>query len=493
MKNKIPFARHEKRMLWWSSGICLLALSLGGLYEWNNRVPTLRIPQATPPLDNAYDHYARAAKAYVAPIITRKGMAPDGVVDNYAEQPPLFSAAYRARYPLAGQRAFLRANATTLGEIKAGLKLDYLQPPERGLKSQNGMEHRTLARLLLVESHARAGVNDWDGAAQSLLDIQHMGVQSAHGGALRVFGSSLAIRKMAHDDFWRILPHLSAAKARDAARQLEKTAPVEPAKALGEEKRATQSAILGLIRGRDWRPLYVSYGCIDIGGTGGCDISEEQYQHDLYALPALLKMRLAWMNKPALLEEYTRYMDWQIARMRQPYSPSEPVWLFPEPGNDGVEQLTHPRYSMWNAFTTEAQDRLLTTALALHAYRKDRGSYPRTLLQLVPNYLARVPLDPYGDGLTLLYAPRAKKYVVGFDVVPAPPGVAAPGADIGPEVEPPKIYSSQPYTLWSRGLDARDDGGKSCVLRDQVNLYRRYRIEPSMREAQCDIVAGINH
>ncbi len=491
MKHKRPFARHKKRLLWWSSGVCVVALALGGLYEWNNRVPMLSIPQATSPLDKAYDHYARAAKLYVAPV----AHIPDSSLGSLNDQPPLYSADYQKRYPLVGQRAFLRANAAALKELGAGLKLNYLQPPERSTKSDDklGMKERELARLLLVESHERAASGDWDGAAQSLLNVQRMGVQSAHGGDWRAFLSGLQIRKMAHDDLWHILPHLSAIKARDAARQLENSVPVEPAQALEEEKRATQSAILELIRERDWRPLYAQFACID-----GCEISEEEKQRALNDLPALLKMRLAWMNKPKILEEYARNMNEQIARARQPYSIANQHWpLSTKYESDAVEQMIHLQLSTWLDFTTNAQERLLTTALALHAYHEDKEVYPRTLSQLVPDYLARVPLDPFSKRQTLRYTPKSKKYVVGFNIVPAPPGVAALGeAPIGvpgTEVEPIKIYKSQPYTLWSRGLNARDDGGSSCVLPDETNIYKRYGIRVEMRETKCDIVAGINH
>jgi hypothetical protein len=51
-----------------------------------------------------------------------------------------------------------------------------------------------------------------------------------------------------------------------------------------------------------------------------------------------------------------------------------------------------------------ARQATLETLLAAQAYRRDHGTFPESLLQLVPRYLAAVPLDPCDPaGGTLLY------------------------------------------------------------------------------------------
>ena len=42
--------------------------------------------------------------------------------------------------------------------------------------------------------------------------------------------------------------------------------------------------------------------------------------------------------------------------------------------------------------------RLVTTHLALQAYRLENGRAPATLAELTPDYLPAVPQDPYGTG-----------------------------------------------------------------------------------------------
>src|SRR5260370_6364532 len=50
-------------------------------------------------------------------------------------------------------------------------------------------------------------------------------------------------------------------------------------------------------------------------------------------------------------------------------------------------------------------------AFALAAYQRDRGSYPKTLDELAPKYLAKVPND-YFTGKPLVYRPNEKGYLL---------------------------------------------------------------------------------
>jgi hypothetical protein len=54
--------------------------------------------------------------------------------------------------------------------------------------------------------------------------------------------------------------------------------------------------------------------------------------------------------------------------------------------------------------------------LAIKAYKNDTGNYPATLSDLIPRYLASVPIDPF-DGKALKYSPAKKiVYSVGRDL-----------------------------------------------------------------------------
>jgi hypothetical protein len=65
----------------------------------------------------------------------------------------------------------------------------------------------------------------------------------------------------------------------------------------------------------------------------------------------------------------------------------------------------------------EADFRLVLTAIAAQAFLLDNGHPPDSLTELTPNYLAKVPLDPFGSG-PLRYRRRGGKftvYSVGWD------------------------------------------------------------------------------
>jgi hypothetical protein len=55
--------------------------------------------------------------------------------------------------------------------------------------------------------------------------------------------------------------------------------------------------------------------------------------------------------------------------------------------------------------------RNLHVAFALTAYQRDHGHYPKTLAELAPQYLARVPTDLF-TGQELVYQPSEKGYLL---------------------------------------------------------------------------------
>jgi hypothetical protein len=79
-----------------------------------------------------------------------------------------------------------------------------------------------------------------------------------------------------------------------------------------------------------------------------------------------------------------------------------------------------------------ARLRLLVTDLALHAFNRENKAYPRNLSELVPRYLATVPLDPFGTS----------------------PLVYRPGPEGG--------------LLYSVGPDGQDDGGQPLAEKSPV-------------------------
>lgn len=85
-----------------------------------------------------------------------------------------------------------------------------------------------------------------------------------------------------------------------------------------------------------------------------------------------------------------------------------------------------------------AQTEAIVTACALERHRMARGSYPERLVDLVPEFLAKVPLDPV-DGKPLRYERSA----------PVPVGGSVPSEGSRPQPGPP----GGGYVLWSPDLE----------------------------------------
>ncbi len=98
----------------------------------------------------------------------------------------------------------------------------------------------------------------------------------------------------------------------------------------------------------------------------------------------------------------------------------------------------------------QAKLRLLICELAIHRYRLDHGSGPRTLEELTPDYLPAVPRDPFAVG-PLKYRPDGSGHL-----------------------------------LWSVGPDGRNDGGKPMDKQSSadVNPGDLLLIEPDEKVGQ---------
>jgi len=138
----------------------------------------------------------------------------------------------------------------------------------------------------------------------------------------------------------------------------------------------------------------------------------------------------AWkLDTARALERFTAYVeaataeDWPSARRLLPV-PAEPIassglWALVTT----LSSIVMP--SMERAvqlhFRALALRRMAATALAIRLYEVDHGRRPATLAELVPDYLAAVPRDPYAaDGRALGYRPDASPpvlYSVGPDGV----------------------------------------------------------------------------
>lgn len=121
--------------------------------------------------------------------------------------------------------------------------------------------------------------------------------------------------------------------------------------------------------------------------------------------PMLMNQALAWLIRPIILADqedslalldrmvqYSRLQPFERAerRLRSPTETPRSWWRRRAPGLlAGVERAVQSG----DELRTEAV--LATAAVALRRHRLARGSYPSALEDLVPAYLAAVPIDPF--------------------------------------------------------------------------------------------------
>ncbi len=103
------------------------------------------------------------------------------------------------------------------------------------------------------------------------------------------------------------------------------------------------------------------------------------------------------------------------------------------------------------AAETEAERRLIVTALALERYRNKHGSYPKALAGLVPEFLKAAPLD-FMDGQPLRYRRTDESH----------------------------------FALYSVGLDCMDNGGKFQPPKGDEDFVNPFH--PATRPLQADLV-----
>ncbi len=404
----------EKRFI--VASLLLIGCFCSSLVWWGrlNELPEYQIPNPALPSPNAFDTYLQATWT-MAPV---KKPAVDPIVDTESLTDPKERA---QRYSLARRDAWLKQNAGAFALLRQGLKQQYQQPSARSWSALfpylSGF--RELARRLMVESKTHLLRGKAGAAASSALDTMQFGTQVPRGGPLISGLVGIAIQNMGRLQLSKVLPHLSAAQCKSAIQRLEKIRAVQLpyAQMVREEKWCGQSGMLEIMKKPDWAGQFAT-NLVGLTGT-------PTYLWD--------KWRFMLVGKRRALDNYTNFMDKSIIEATKPYAKMQDV---PVP-DDRINQILAPTFGR-TRFTfarAEAGADLLAVALALRAYKLERGAYPTKLAALVPTYLRKIPADAFGGGEPLRYQKQ------------------------GPT-----------YKLWSLGPDLKDNGGQP-IKNMTVNRY----------------------
>jgi hypothetical protein len=240
---------------------------------------------------------------------------------------------------------------------------------------------------------------------------------------------------------WKNLDQFEAPSLRAGIRRLEGVVAqgIPYATTLIKEKYIVQSSLLEASRDPS--------GFFEIGDSDSSTANKQGTSRSVTGYLIILRH-----GKRGLMENLTEGMDQMIREAGQPYRDAQPV-----PVRDrltdiflGVFPKGRVRYE-----AGEAQNALLLAAMALRAYRLEKGSYPGSLDALVTGgYLSKVPRDPFGGAD---HALRCRRTESGF-------------------------------LLYSLGPDGKDDGGEPIDNPAAEGNARRN----VMADSKGDVVAGVN-
>jgi hypothetical protein len=253
---------------------------------------------------------------------------------------------------------------------------------------------RPLARLLQLEAEVAAGRNQWGASAKSGLGAIELGSEMQQHSAIEGLLAGNMCEAFGRSPIWKAVDHLSADEARAAQKRLMDIEDhrVTLADAMIEQKWATLDGLREIMREPGWRWR-------EAGGE------ERSWRMYLALLP---------YSRARILKTAERIADNQISKAQEPYSLYGPYAQWDEAPADPVNQ----RY-VWNTYgyrfedtLNQTENLLLITTLALRAYRVDHGQYPVNLEALRPEYLRKIPIDPFATGASLQYKLTKTGYVL---------------------------------------------------------------------------------
>jgi len=335
-----------------------------------------------------------------------------------------------AKLTLQQKKRILEDNQETIDSIHIGLSHEYMPPANRSFATRNthSVEERSLGNLLKLAADTRREEGDWSGSARSALDDIHFGLKIENQADGMGYLSGLICEIYGREALWSAIDHLPGPEAHAAGAELSAWTSKRPTYTdlLQNEKWAHQASFI------------------------------EMFEKAKPADMAVIQKDLGIKDPHDLLDLYTAKIDAWIASSRQPFA----TRAVPDT-TDKLSTMIIPdhRRGLFRYDDCRAQDGLLITTLALHAYYAEHKSYPDTLNALVPKYLNAVPADPFSKGETLRYKPTGSA-----------------------------------YRLYSIGPDGIDDGGTAIhnpTFKPDTPEGQRAIVSPALN-SKGDIVAGVN-
>ncbi len=415
-----------KRLLTLRRAGCLLGLGVFALavlavfYDPAPDLPPLVLPPV--PVPNALDTFSAAANE-----IKAKDRLPATSSDYHK-----WTAAERWKNVREG----LGENQKALALIEAGLRQPFGYSLndldlERGLRKVSRIKDS--AKLLIAVAEFERLRGEPDASLQTSVKILQIGLRAKNDGSNITRMIAAAIEAMGRHSAWQVADSAGKEAALDAARKLDQEfASVESfARHLERSRELEVREIVRETSKPNWRLEFV----------------RQVVQADgLLAAPSAL-----FDNRRRAIRQYRANVDSWVRKAKAPFKHRNPPPT--TPSSPLARSWASHVEAMWFAdVRAEAQVKLLMLALALRAYRLEHGRFPNRLTVLTPEYLSRIPADPFNDGPDFHYLNKGSSYL-----------------------------------LYSIGPDGKDDGGTPIVDRSPAKPLYIVRFD-----SRGDIVAGVN-
>ena len=342
----------------------------------------------------------------------------------------------------------LKANEPAFSEFREGVAKEKCQFIEGEITFDTLLPHlakaRNLSRLLILEARHYERNGYLDKAIGNCLDVMKLGYDLDCERIMITTLLGVAIRGISRSTFGDLIAseNLTPQMGKKALKrliELERNA-VPPAYIIRGELAYAKS---GLEKALSCVPQQAKEE--DVGDT-----CEELSHKTLLLLDKHLKQMAADLEKAgyqhmkAGLEQVIEELEQTERALRKGTEPIIPVEAIPKLL---VLQRLRPLQETAKAMLrAQASQRLLIALLAVKLFKMEKGRFPKSLDELVPQYLAEVPLDPF-DLKPLRYKKRQGKWII-YSIGPDGKddgGVknyvhrqAEEGADLIYEVEPVK-------------------------------------------------------
>ncbi len=391
--------------------------------EWGISSPTVPNP-------NGYDLILQASSQFSGTSEYKNGVS-TSIDEIFGGLPPKDEAEARQKYPTARKVVWMKANDAAFTTSERALKVPFVTPPKRMWTDEYEISKaRYVANCWRVKAKTFAELNQSEKAIATTLDLFELAALIKRDGEIVIMLGGSAIEAGARDIMTREVAKLNSTQAATAAKQMEKIL----------QKRQPLSRHLSAER---------AAGLFQINTPIKSEM--ESFQEKPEPQPTGL---IGNFYKRRLIREYAAAMDSVIQNADLKWSQRQSVALNATTNPKLPDLINVVERGRFFYEKTNVNADLMLTRFALHAYRKEVGSYPNTLNELTPKYLKKVPIDTF-SGEILRYRREGKS-----------------------------------YKLWSVGPDSRDDNARPALNPLSLRPASKYLVRA---DSQGDIVANINN